>query len=373
MPTKRQKRFYYPELDGLRFFAFLMVFIHNSPEFPLGQVWQLVHEFGWIGVDVFFGMSGFLITKLLVSEFRQDGQINIKQFYLRRILRIWPLYFIYIIFASLYILETSGWTIVTLKHIGGLATFTYNFVYLFLTYKIYIVFVHLWIISYEQQFYFAIPWVLSRVMEKQEKSNWLLLLTIVVVGSGIRACFIYLNTKHPIIYMLPFTHFEAILGGIGLGLGLFEKILKQITQYLLVILGLICIMLVGILPNNNVIGWKLMLTYPLIGISVTVFLYILTDAARSFQLKFLRNRLFLYLGKISYGLYMFQFFGLLAADALCHKIFGTLAKESINYAVLVTILGLIISFLLSTLSYHWVEKPFLKLKEKNASIITRPI
>src|SRR5579863_4606045 len=88
------QRFYLPELDVLRFFAFLAVFLFHAP--PLGH---RGHSFvddlatiGIFGVDLFFALSAYLITRLLLREREATGRIDIKSFYIRRLLRIWPLY-----------------------------------------------------------------------------------------------------------------------------------------------------------------------------------------------------------------------------------------------------------------------------------------
>ena len=97
------RRFYQPELDGLRFYAFLGVFIyHTLPSqalfyrrlhLPLPELWAAIAKSGASGVDLFFALSAFLITSLLLRERQETGNISLRLFYLRRILRIWPLYF----------------------------------------------------------------------------------------------------------------------------------------------------------------------------------------------------------------------------------------------------------------------------------------
>lgn len=111
------RRFYRPELDALRFFAFLAVFIcHASQNASVSsavsghswlvrafdQLWGLMGEVGAFGVSMFFLLSGYLITTLMLLEYQRTGGFNVKDFYIRRILRIWPLYFTIIaIFAIL--------------------------------------------------------------------------------------------------------------------------------------------------------------------------------------------------------------------------------------------------------------------------------
>ena len=90
-----ERRFYQPELDGLRFYAFLGVFVyHTLPSQAMPWLWGAVIKSGAAGVDLFFALSAFLITSLLLRERQQTGRISLRLFYLRRILRIWPLYFV---------------------------------------------------------------------------------------------------------------------------------------------------------------------------------------------------------------------------------------------------------------------------------------
>src|SRR5947208_3557466 len=109
----RGARFYSPELDALRFFAFFGVFIfHAAPrnmEFyaangiPAGLSTFLISTFGAgaYGVDLFFALSAYLITKLLLREREATGNLDLRGFYLRRILRIWPLYLGFVAFAAI--------------------------------------------------------------------------------------------------------------------------------------------------------------------------------------------------------------------------------------------------------------------------------
>ena len=115
MAEKTTKQSYWPELDGLRAVAILLVFLHHCPPFrPEGRatiqwaIYQLSH-WGWMGVDLFFVLSGFLITYLLLKERSQFKSISLPLFYARRALRIWPLYFLALAGAALYPLVFHGW------------------------------------------------------------------------------------------------------------------------------------------------------------------------------------------------------------------------------------------------------------------------
>src|SRR5208283_1822558 len=95
-------RFYRPELDGLRFFAFFAVFSshaltnYDSSSHVLNKLIETLRQTGDFGVDLFFALSSYLITELLLRELKKTGSLNIKAFYIRRSLRIWPLYFFFV-------------------------------------------------------------------------------------------------------------------------------------------------------------------------------------------------------------------------------------------------------------------------------------
>jgi peptidoglycan/LPS O-acetylase OafA/YrhL len=116
----QQKQLYWPQLDGLRAIAFLLVFLHHFGQpvktLPLvGIIQTRIAQFGWLGVDFFFVLSAFLVTYLLRMEQNNRGAINIKHFYARRILRIWPLYFT--------VLLCAGFVWPLLCHSGPLSCF----------------------------------------------------------------------------------------------------------------------------------------------------------------------------------------------------------------------------------------------------------
>ncbi len=96
-----QNRLHFHSLDALRFFAFLKVYLLHIPihgDFP---IFSFIKSGGGIGVSFFFVLSGFLITYLLVFEKQKTGKINIKNFLVRRSLRIWPLFYLMVIMVFL--------------------------------------------------------------------------------------------------------------------------------------------------------------------------------------------------------------------------------------------------------------------------------
>ena len=104
-----KKVVYFPNLNGLRFFAALMVLLHHFELFksinPGTYYGKFIMGIGKLGVILFFTLSGFLITYLLLIEKRETGTVQIRNFYVRRILRIWPLYFL-VVLGALYVFNS---------------------------------------------------------------------------------------------------------------------------------------------------------------------------------------------------------------------------------------------------------------------------
>jgi peptidoglycan/LPS O-acetylase OafA/YrhL len=162
-------RFYRPELDLLRFIAFLLVFLHHT--LPRGQdacadrllkqlapaAYASVSACGF-GLSIFFTLSAFLICELLLREREASGVIHIRRFYLRRILRIWPLY---------YFALALGLAVTVLQGSAAVYATKFGWFSIFLGAWISAVegpinnpAVALWSISVEEQFYLVAPWIL---------------------------------------------------------------------------------------------------------------------------------------------------------------------------------------------------------------------
>ena len=360
MQTDRGQRFYHSELDSLRFIAFLLVFIHNANPILKGTFLETFSAYSWFGVDLFFCLSAFLITKLLAEEQRQTGRITAQKFFLRRILRICPLYFFYILAGMVIFAPMEGRNINIPGHLASLATFTFNAGYFALLPSPILIFIHLWSISYEAQFYALAPWLVRRLAPRDDLPVLRLLGFAYAAGSLIRALFILLQVRHPAIYFLPFTHFDALIGGTLLGLGRLDHVLDRIPGSAIRAVGFICLGAVFLLPNNDVTGWGLMLTYPLTGLAACLLTYPKQDPLH----RLMQHPVLASLGKISYGLYVFHFGSFLLATNLLANALGVAALPYPRYTLPVLVFALAITILLSTLSYNFLEKPFLRLKAR---------
>jgi peptidoglycan/LPS O-acetylase OafA/YrhL len=370
-PTLEQNhhKTYFPQLDGLRFFAFLLVFIHHAPIISQHPIWQSLHSYGWIGVDLFLCLSAFLFTRLLYTEYQRTGTINISYFYIRRTLRIWPLYYFFVIgMLLLTSLLQSDFQVPPLRF-AGILTFTDNLVtaYTF-QYSSLLFTTHLWTISYEEQFYAMIPWALRRLFEIGLRTRMMILGAAMAVGYVIRAIFIWMQVPHPAIWVLPITHFDAILLGLLIGLGAFDVILNKIPWQIIGLMGLMALIAVPSLPNVTLITWNLMLTYSLTGLGMALLLYTALRADTSPALRWLSSKPVAFLGKISYGLYVYHLFALWLPSQI-------VSVAPTNYWLWVAagfVLPLLITIGLSSLSYLLLERPFLLLKDRFAVVQSRP-
>ena len=151
---------YYPELDSLRFFAFLLVLIHHAPYLESIKFWSTLSKYGWMGVDLFLCLSAFLFARLLYVEYQNTGDINVGYFYLRRALRIWPLYLFFLGLVIFLSVQKNGWNPTIIQRTIGMLTFTDNLLTAVFGYSALLYSAHIWTISYEEQFYIIIPWVL---------------------------------------------------------------------------------------------------------------------------------------------------------------------------------------------------------------------
>lgn len=367
IPEKSQERFYFPELDGLRFFAFLLVFIHHHPLFSTFPVLSIFHSFGWIGVDLFFALSAFLFTKLLMAEFHKTGTISFKKFYIRRIFRIWPVYFGLIAFSLALQIYFKGYVsrAIWLRLIG-LFTFSDNIMTAFLDYNPMPYINHLWTITYEEQFYVFVPLMVLFLVRVRLKTKLISLVSIFILFNFIRWIMIAEKVPHPAIWVLPVTHFESILLGIAIGFGAFDFLLKKMSAHFLGILGLVFFVILSFFPQLNHISYLLILSYSLAGLSTSLILFSVSNSI--WLKKILSAEFFVYLGKRSYGLYLFHIFGI-GIISYCLKKFSFFPSNHF----LSFILSLATTVLMSVISYRFLETPFLHWKKKFEVIVSRPI
>ena len=318
-------------------------------------------------MDLFFALSAYLITVLLIREEEARGKIDIKAFYTRRILRIWPLYFFFIGIAAL-VPHWDSTQHLSWPYIAGYLLLAGNWVYVWhgLPHSIAN---PLWSVSIEEQFYLCWPIALRRLTRKGLVYAAIVLLLLanivrvwVVSAHGLGAAIEY-NT---------FARIDAIALGILVAYVLNSRAptLRMYVRLMLVVAGLAIWFLAGAYANLNaqtevasVAGT--LVGRPLVALAAAGML-VATIGAPGAGAKALTNPILVYLGRISYGLYVYHAAGLLCAAQLFH------ARTPKTYAMF-AISGFAFTVLFSAVSYAWLEKPFLRLKERFAVVRSRPI
>lgn len=378
--TLENTRFYRPELDALRFFAFICVFFFHFMDYvPVDKNSQpIFHTFcttGAFGVPIFFLLSSFLIVELLLRELDKTKTINIKSFYTRRILRIWPLYFA--VFFGLLILGQFIPNIATNSVPAWLAfIFFYGNWYIFQFGWIGGPIDPLWSIAVEEQFYLAIP-----LVTKLGGRKLLTKVSVVLIIISYGLCVYYAKLEYSGEsgqWLNSFFQFQFFAAGALLAIFLKGKIPNWniLTRSILFTAAISCwffaVYGLGVKSYDGhptvfgaIVGWLLVL--------IGAILFFITTLGVS--QKFVPKGL-VYLGRISFGLYMFH-------SLIFHLIFHNLRSywekplilfqfSSTTIAIVGTVLVFAITVGLASVSYRYFERPFLKIKERFAIINSRP-
>ncbi len=364
-------RFFRPELDILRFCAFLSVYAvhalpfsrqtleaHRIPAAVAAAVTALIRA-GSYGVDLFFVLSAYLITELLEREQARTGSIDIPAFYTRRILRIWPLYYVFLTLAVTVPFLNPGHEFHGIQ-VLLFALFLGNWGFYFLGWVGYAA-IPLWSLSVEEQFYLFWPPIVARLSRRGLVAVAIGML-IVANLARYRALWRHEETRH--IWTSTFAHLDSIGAGILIALWLNGRVprLSIAARVALLMAALAAFALrgysVGIEPGDLMYPWETVLQYPLV-----------VAACAATLLAFLGLPIRLppieYLGKISYGLYVFHISALMITDRLLHG----LGVSNLGLRVALS-LGLTIG--VSAASYALLEAPFLRLKRRFAVIESRP-
>lgn len=369
---------YFPGLNALRFLAAFLVFachvemLKGRNGYANFYHTTTISELGGSAVTFFFVLSGFLITYLLFVEREVTGDISVKKFYLRRILRIWPLY---------YLVLTAGFFIIPhvefLQHAvpQNLNTDFYSKLLLFLFFLpniAYVYFDHVpyisqgWSIGVEEQFYLIWP-----ILMKKSKNLLKLFIGIIVVISIIKIPirFIGLNTHGPyteffrkLYLVIYFARFECMVIGAMAAYLLYHKkddLLKIIYHPYLQVFSYVAI--IALLAT----GYKIPIINNLVYSSLFVIIILNVSANKGSILK-IENPVLNYLGQISFGIYMYHELAIGIA-------INGLRTFQLDFAQLMPSGVLYVSALLATIgiasaSYYFLEKPFLTFKTRFSKI-----
>lgn len=365
------KSLYFRNLNGVRFIAAAMVMLHhfnyNSKLFDSIFYLNFVEKIGKLGVVLFFTLSGFLITYLLLLEKETQSDINIKSFYIRRILRIWPLYF-FIVLLSLFVLNE-----VIYFQIPGLsASINSHFyqkivLYVFMLPNVAYAFGYnlpyadqCWSIGVEEQFYLFWPLLL-----KKFKNPLYPIIAVIITYLIIKTLFIIFNNYNhysyfeKVFYLIFVSNFSTMaIGGLA-ALALFKKsILLKFIQYKAIQVLIFTLAIVFTLLGVN-------FSYFNFEIYAIVFALIILILTNSSSILSLEVQPLIYLGKISFGLYMYHNMAIRIADLISFRIqylkTSTISKNFLMFTI---------TFFLASISYNFFEKWFIKRKLYYSVIIS---
>ncbi len=365
--VKTSKAVYLPGLNGLRALAAIAVVVSHITlglnEFGLnnkifgtdgnGNAKGL--DLAGNGVTIFFTLSGFLITFLLLKE-KEISPLKIKAFYIRRLLRIWPLYYLYF-FASLLTLF-----IFSISYPASSLPF-----YIFLAANVPFIIektipflAHYWSLGVEEQFYLFFPQLAKLSNRRLLKTSCILILIFILL----KFLFWLLYRKYGI--QLPYvtmnvTRFHVMLIGVVAAVLYYnknEKFLFYATHKFTQLFCWSCIFLIAINRFHiaSVIDGEL--------ISIIAVFLILGQITRRNRIINLENKLCDFIGKISYGIYVIHPLILFYFT----KLLGQFKTDAFANYVIIYFLILSATLIAAYISYEYFEKRFLKLKEKFTTI-----
>jgi peptidoglycan/LPS O-acetylase OafA/YrhL len=382
------RHFYRPELDVVRFIAFLLVFLHHT--LPYGNDLRVDHLWGKFapvfyaatracvfGVSLFFTLSAFLICELLLRERKMAETVCVKQFYIRRMLRIWPLYYLALALGVLVVFLPGGnhkslapisWFVVFL---GAQRTALWGFLDSPIA--------PLWSVSVEEQFYLLAPWAikfLNRKLLYGGCAALILLLNVWLFHLG------HIRVDFARVWGDPLIQFECFAAGILLCLFLGSRLpMLGISRRLALVVGWACCWMTATYglhirfyhAYDDPGGWHLIAGYALVALgSVCMIVAFLGVDPRSLP------AWMVYLGRISYGLYVYHGFALNITNRF--PLSTLLINRIPNYPLRVCLTAaltigcpLALTLLMATVSYRYIEAPFLKLKRRHTIVDSQPV
>ncbi len=369
-----KEKIYFPNLNGLRCIAAILVIIHHIEQlksiYGIDNYWgklKFIAIIGPLGVILFFVLSGFLITYLLLIEEKTTNNINIKKFYIRRILRTWPLYFLIVISALFILPHIQFFTLpgfskdVVLNDLllktALYFTFFANLVLSFFGVVPYAA--QTWSIGTEEQFYLVWPAIIKFI-----KKNRILLMTFVVIIYNIIKEIINSHYLDTIPYKGVFVGFWngfsidcMAIGGLFSVLSFYNHSILKIIQnrifFYITLISTIFLLIIGFnFPLYNNVCYALLFGVIILNFAKTKNIYLS-----------LEHKIFIFLGKISYGLYMYH----PIAIVITLKI-GLYTNILSNYFFYP--LAIMLTIILSSISYNFFEMKFLSLKSKFSNIIS---
>lgn len=333
------KRSYRPDIDGLRAIAVLAVLFYHAALKPFSG--------GYIGVDIFFVISGFLITGLIVKDIRSN-QFSLVTFYERRIRRIFPAYFTVAVVVGLsgaWLYDANTFKALAESLIASTLSLANILFYSQAGYfdgpSHLKPLLHTWSLSVEEQFYLFLPLILFLIFKYARR--WLTpILVVLLLVSLAGSVFVMQTNSDAAFYMAHLRAWELLIGGL---IALRPVRLKSLLQEFLAMVGLGLILVCMVLYSENTRFPGLAALAPVLGTAL-----IINAGVNGKPLvgKILSNPVMVFIGKISYSLYLWHWPLLLFGKYIA--ITGMTISAYLVWGLM--------TFALSILSWRFVETPF---------------
>ena len=359
-----KKTKYLPSIDSLRAIAVIAVIIYHIDANYLPG--------GFLGVDLFFVLSGYLISSLIIKEYKSTGTVNLYNFYVRRARRLLPAVY-FMITVVLIIITLFNGVLLKKSYLDALFGYIYSSNWWYIFHKLDYFdsfgsqspFKHLWSLAIEEQFYMFFPLIFLLFNRKSKSNNSnsklnknfiYVVLSLILVSLIAHILLFDINNINRIYFGTDTRAFSLLVGVVGAILYPMDRLSERTTKkdnMIYSIVSLVSILvLIGIMINTSEYNtWLYRGGFLLVAI-IGLIIIISSGRQYTFMSKLLSFKPFVFIGKISYSLYLWHFPILVVT---------TPVSEIGNPNLFYVTLRIILIFLVATGSYMFVETPIRKL------------
>lgn len=336
-------RTYFPALDGLRALAIALVVFHHISfrAFPGGHA----------GVDLFFVLSGFLITSVMLREYNTAAKINFGAFYIRRTLRLAPALLLMMVLVGIGLLIVPGPGSHELISFVAAATYTMDFVRAFGHVSDLSVYGATWSLAIEEQFYLIWPTLAVILLRRQPRLQLGVLFGLIVLVNILRIALYTHGASQARVYFCIDTRADQLLMGCALALWLNARPDARLLRLVrglwpFAVAALTAVVFLDVF--NRYAPW---FEFSIVAVLAAIIILELTQSSDGVLTKVFAAAPVVYIGRISYGIYLWHY-----------PIF--LVARHMTSAKLAIIPAAIASVALAALSYQFFELPILRLKQR---------
>ena len=359
---------YLPSIDSLRALAVLAVIIYHVDVNYLPG--------GFLGVDLFFVLSGYLISSLIIKEFRKTGTVNLYNFYIRRARRLLPAVY-FMITVGLVVMVLFNEALLRKSHLDAIFGYIYSSNWWYIFHKLDYFdsfgaqspFKHLWSLAIEEQFYMIFPLLFLLVNGKKKSKdgtyklnkNFLYVVLGLILVSLIAHILLFdINNISRIYFGTDTRAFSLLVGVVGAILYPMERLHSKVTPqqnmiYSVVSLASIATLITVMVYTSEYNTWLYRGGFLLVAI-LGLIVIISSGKQHTLMSKLLSFKPIVFIGKISYSLYLWHFPIL---------VLTTPVSEIGNPNIFFVILRIVLTFAVAIVSYVFVETPIRKLGFKN--------